>query len=68
MPIKLKTLFIMGLKQTGNMEQAVQWAEEQLTIAEIKKLSGFSKWLQANNFTVGHGNIDARWKEFRAVR
>jgi len=55
----------MGLKQMGNFDDALMFIEEQLTISQALETMSFFKWLNLNGYTIGHGNIDNRWKEFK---
>jgi len=61
----MRTLFLSGLKETGNLEDAALRHEEDLTSRESHQLQDFAKWLKAHDLSVGHGTIDIRWTEFQ---
>ena len=61
---KLKTLIIMGLKTTGNYDDALLYIEEELTLEEYDLVERFFRHLKNNNLTIGHGNIDERFKKW----
>jgi len=55
-----------GLKQTGNFSDCLMYITENLTSEEYKFVDSFFKFLEEKKYTIGHGNIDSRWNEFKS--
>jgi hypothetical protein len=64
----LKMLVFNGLKMRGNFDECLLFIEESLTTQEAEDLEEFFDYLKANKYTIGHGNIDKRWKAWKTER
>lgn len=61
----LYSLLSQGLKTTGEFGPALSYIEEQLTFREYASIELFFKWLQENDRSIGHGNYQEEYQQFR---
>jgi len=56
-----------AMKTLGKVppEHHMSYIEEQLTGEEYNKIYTFLSWLYRNDLTIGHGNYEQRYAEFR---
>jgi len=62
------SIWLNGIKTTGDPEEAVWYVEEQLTFDEAEELEKFAKWLVSKGKTVGWRNYREVYNEFKNDR
>ena len=61
----LKKKILEAVRITGKIGlDALQWMEEDLTQEEYQWIDKFFKYLNKNNLSIGHGNIDNVWEKW----
>jgi len=62
---RLVQMILSGLKTTGNFGDTLQYILEDLTEIEFNAIASFFEFLSDQNLTIGHGNINERYAQFK---
>jgi hypothetical protein len=63
----LRTLLLTAVEHAGSYDpnEALNYVEERMTLAEYQTASEFLSWINRSSLTFGHGTIEARFQEWQ---